>query len=152
MTNFTPAERVEVDRQYKILARALHELDPAYPLRLRANLERAEAGSTDPTLARVLVAREILRGVAWEGRSPLTVRGLAMPADLAAALSEAEKLGRSISGHALARKRGLLKFLIPKRKSFSQAGKEALMRCRAIGAAQERRAAGTRSGRGLRTA
>lgn len=151
MTSFTPAERVEVDRQYKVLARALHALDPAHPQRLRATLERAEAGSTDPTLARVLVAREILRGVAWEGRSPLTVRDLAMSADLAAALSEAEKLGRLISSHALTRRKGLLSFLAP-RKRFSQGGKEALMRCRAIGAAQERRAAATRSGRGLRTA
>ena len=151
MTNFTPAERVEVDRQYKILARALHELDPAHPPRLRSVLESAEAGSTDPTLARVLVAGEILRGVAWECRSPLTVRGLAMSADLAAALSEAEKLGRSISAFALARKRGILSLFAP-RKSFSQPGKEALMRCRAIGAAQERRASGARSGRGVRRA
>ena len=29
MNNFTPAERVEVDRQYRILAKALHALDPA---------------------------------------------------------------------------------------------------------------------------
>lgn len=151
MSNFTPAERVEVDRQYKVLARALHDLDPAHPQRLRAVLERAEAGSTDPTLARVLVAGEILRGVAWEGRGPLTVRSLAMSADLAAALSEAEKLGRAISAHALARKRGLLGWFAP-RKSFAHSGKEALMRCRAIGAAQERRTAGARSGRGLRTA
>lgn len=151
MTSFTPAERVEVDRQFKALARALHELDPGHPLRLRAALERAESGSTDATLARVLVAGEILRGVAWEGRSPLGVRDYAMPADLAAALSEAEKLGRAISSHALGRRRGILGFLAP-RKSFSQAGKEALMRCRAIGAAQERRHAGPRSRRGLRTA
>lgn len=148
MKSFTPAERVEVDRHYKVLARALHELDPAHPMKLRSVLERAESGSTDPTLARVLVAGEILRGVAWQGRGPLTVRSMAMSADLAAALSEAEKLGRSISAHALARKRGLLRLFAP-RKSFSQAGKEALMRCRAIGAAQERRQS-VRHGRGVR--
>lgn len=151
MSSFTPAERVEVDRQYKVLARAFHDLDPAHPPRLRSVLEGAEASSTDPTLARVLVAGEILRGIAWEGRSPLTVRGLAMSAELAAALSEAEKLGRSISAHALARKRGLLNLFAP-RKTFAQSGKEALMRCRAIGAAQDRRQGGDRSGRGLRTA
>lgn len=151
MTGFTPAERIEVDRQYKVLARALHALDPAHPLRLRQVLEQAEAGATDPTLARVLVAGEILRGVAWEGRAPLTVRGMAMSADLAAALAEAEKLGRSISVHALGGKRGLMRLFSP-RKSFSQAGKEALMRCRAIAAAQERRQSGGRTGRGLRTA
>jgi hypothetical protein len=149
--NFTPAERIEVDRQYKVLARALHDLDPSHPPRLRSVLERAEAGSTDPTLARVLVAGEILRGVAWEGRAPLTVRSQAMPGELAAALSEAERLGRSISPHALAPKRGFFG-LFARRKSFSQAGKEALMRCRAVGAAQERRSAGARSGRGLRRA
>jgi hypothetical protein len=150
VSNFTAAERIEVDRQYRILARALHTLDPAHPTKLRAILAGAEASATDPTLARVLVAGEILRGVAWEGRAPLTVRGLAMPGDLAAALAEAEKLGRSISAHALARKRGLFS-LFKRRKAFSQGGKEALMRCRMIGAAQERRT-GQRSGRGLRTA
>ena len=150
MSNFTPAERIEVDRQYRILARSLHALDPAHPLKLRAILAGAEASSTDPTLARVLVAGEILRGVAWEGRAPLAVRGLAMPRDLAAALSEAEKLGRSISTHALARKRGILS-LFKRHKAFSRGGKEALMRCRMIGATQERRA-GQPSGRGLRTA
>ena len=75
MTNFTPAERVEVDRQYKVLARALHALDPKHTQQLRNVLSSAEAGSTDPTLARVLVAGEILRGVAWEGRAPLTALG-----------------------------------------------------------------------------
>ena len=151
MTAFTPAERVEVDRQYKILARALHALDPKHTARLRSVLSSAEAGSTDPTLARVLVAGEILRGVAWEGRSPLTVRDFAMSAELASALSEAEKLGRSIGPHTLARRGWLLKLLGP-RKSFAQEGKEALMRCRAVGAALDQRQKGSRPGRGVRTA
>ena len=147
MSGFTPAERVEVDRQYKRLARALHALDSDHPTRLKAVLQGAESGTSDPTLARVLVAGEILRGVTWEGRSPLTVRGLAMSAELASALAEAEKLGRSISAFALAsRRKGLMRLFAP-RKSFSQSGKEALMRCRAIGAAQERRQSGARSTR-----
>lgn len=138
MTGFTPAERVEVDRQYRILAKALHALDPEHPPKLKAILAHAEAAATDPTLARVLVAREILRGVAWEGRAPLAVRDFALPADLATALWEAEKLGRSIGPHALAKKRGLFSFFAP-RKEFSRSGKEALMRCRAVGAALDRR-------------
>lgn len=147
MSGFTPAERVEVDRQYKVLARALHALSPEHPIRLKSVLQGAESGTTDPTLARVLVAGEIYRGVTWEGRSPLTVRGFAMSAELATALAEAEKLGRSISAFALGnRRKGLLRLLAP-RKSFSQSGKEALMRCRAIGAAQERRQSGASSPR-----
>jgi hypothetical protein len=149
--NFTPAERIEVDRQFRVLARALHELDRDHPMKLRSILAAAEASSTDQTLARVLVAGEILRGVAWEGRSPLTVRSVAMSKDLAAALAEAEKLGRSISPHALAEKRGMFS-VFKRRKAFGRAGKEALMRCRMIAAAQERRHSGQRSGRGLRTA
>jgi hypothetical protein len=148
VSGFTPAERVEVDRQYRILVKALHALDAEHPLRLRGILARAESASTDPTLARVLVAREILRGVAWEGRAPLTVRDFALPGELANALSEAEKLGRAIGPHALAKKGGILAFF-GSRKEFSQSGKEALMRCRAIGAAHERRA--QRPGRRLRT-
>ena len=148
MSGFTPAERVEVDRQYRILVKALHALDPEHPPRLKAVLARAESSSTDPTLARVLVAREILRGVAWEGRAPLTVRDFALPGELAGALQEAEKLGRAIGPHALAKKRGLLS-LFSSRKEFSQSGKEALMRCRAIGAAHERRS--QRPGRRVRT-
>ena len=149
MSNFTPAERIEVDRQYRTLVKALMALDPDLPGRLREALSRAEAAPTDPTLARVLVAREMLRGVAWEGRSPLTVRDMTLPAELAAALSDAEKLGRALGPFAHQRRRGLLSFFI-KRKSFSQAGKEALMRCRAIGAAHERRQSGRRSARNLR--
>ena len=120
-------------------------------MKLRSILAGAESSSTDPTLARVLVAGEVLRGVAWEGRSPLTVRDLALSRDLAAALAEAEKLGRSISAHALTEKQGIFS-LFRRKKTFSQSGKEALMRCRMIGAAQEQRQLGNRSGRGLRTA
>jgi hypothetical protein len=150
VSNFTPAERIEVDRHYRILVKALHELDPEHPNQLRAALARAERAPTDPTLARVLVAREMLRGIAWEGRSPLTVRDMTLPAELAAAMSEAETLGRAIGPFAHQRRRGLLA-LFSKRKSFPQSGKEALMRCRAIGAAHERRQSGRRSGRNLRT-
>lgn len=152
MSNFTPAERVEVDRQYRILVKALHALSPEHPTRLHSALQRAEGSQTDPTLARVLVAREILRGIAWEGRAPLTVRDMALPGELAAALSEAEKLGRSIGPLALQKRRGWLSFLAPKNKGFDQSGKEALMRCRAIGAAHERRQTARRPGRGLRHA
>jgi len=151
VSNFTPAERIEVDRQYRILAKALHALDPEHAKRLRTALAQAERVPTDPTLARVLVAREILRGIAWEGRSPLTVRDMTLPGEFAAALSEAEKLGRAIGPFATQRRRGLLSFFI-KRKSFAQSGKEALMHCRAIGAAHERRQGSRRPGRGLRQA
>ena len=149
MNNFTPAERVEVDRQYRILAKALHELDPVHSDTLRRTLASAEASSTDPTLARVLVAGEILRGVAWKGRGPLTTRDYAMPGGLAQALSDAEKLGRSIGDFATRPGNRLLALLRP-RKRFSQQGKEALMRCRAVGAAQERRQSGTRAGRSVK--
>ena len=151
MSNFTPAERIEVDRQYRILVKALHELDPQHPRQLHSTLARAERAPTDPTLARVLVAREMLRGIAWEGRSPLTVRDSTLPGELAAALSEAEKLGRAIGHFAYPPRRGLLALFI-RRKSFSQPGKEALMHCRAVGAAHERRQAARRPGRGLRNA
>lgn len=149
MTNFTAAERVEVDRQYRILAKALHALEPGHADRLRHALASAEASSTDPTLARVLVAGEILRGIAWQGRAPLTVRDYAMSADLARALSEAEKLGRAIGDFARPPRRGLMRLFAP-RKSFSQAGKEALMRCRAVGAAHEARQSGRRAGKTVR--
>lgn len=140
-----------MDNHYRALARALHELDPAHAGTLRQVLAKAEAGATDRTLARVLVAGEILRGVAWEGRSPLTVRDQAMPAHLAAALADAEKLGRAIGPHARPPRNRLLSLIRP-RKSFSQSGKEALMRCRAIGAAHQRRQSARRPSRGLRTA
>jgi hypothetical protein len=150
VSNFTPAERVEVDRQYRILAKALHELEPVHADKLRHALGSAEASSTDPTLARVLVANEILRGVAWQGRAPLAVRDYAMSAELAGALSEAEKLGRAIGDFARPPRRGLMRFFAP-RKSFSHHGKEALMRCRAIGAAHEARQSGRRAGKSVRS-
>lgn len=149
MSGFTPAERIEVDRQYRILVKALHALDAEHPVRLRAALSRAEAAPTDPTLARVLVAGEILRGIAWEGRAPLAVRDMAMPAALAQALADAEKLGRAIGPQAHQQRGGLFG-LLRWRKSFSQGGKVALMRCRAIGATLDRRQAARRPTRGLR--
>lgn len=149
MIGFSPAERADVDRQFKTIARALHELDPELPKRLRTALTRAESGASDVTLARVLVAGEILRGIAAEARSPLTQRNFAMPGELAEALAEAERLGRVIGPHALSRSGGLLSRLRPRRR-FAQAGKEALMRCRAIGAAQQRRLAASQPGRELR--
>lgn len=152
MSNFTPAERVEVDRQYRLLVKALHALHPDHPAALHSALDRAERSRTDPTLARVLVAREILRGIAWEGRAPLTVRDMALPGELASALSDAERLGRSIGPLALKKPGGFLSFLSLGGKKFDRSGKEALMRCRAIGAAHERRQAARRPGRGLRHA
>lgn len=150
MSNFTPAERVEVDRQYRILVSSLHALEPKHSEVLRDTLAKAEAAATDPTLARVLVAGEIMRGVAWKGRAPLAVRDYAMPAALAKALSEAEKLGRSIGDFARPPRRGLMG-LFHSKKAFSQPGKEALMRCRAIGAAHEGRQSGRRAGKAVRT-
>jgi hypothetical protein len=150
VSNFTPAERVEVDRQYRILAKALHELEPVHADKLRHALGAAEASSTDPTLARVFVANEILRGVAWQGRAPLTVRDYAMSAELSRALSEAEKLGRAIGDFARPARRGIMALFTPRKKSFSQHGKEALMRCRAIGAAHEARQSGRRAGKSVR--
>ena len=149
MSNFTPAERLEVDRHYRVLVKALQALDPNYPRQLRDALSRAERAPTDPTLARVLVAREMLRGIAWEGRAPLAVRDMTLPGELAAALSDAEKLGRQMGPFAHQKRRGLFS-LFSKPKNFSKAGKEALMHCRAIGAAHERRQMGRRSGRNLR--
>lgn len=149
MIGFSTDERADVDRQFRTIARSLHELDPELPPRLRAALKRAESGAGDVTLARVLVAGEILRGIAAEARSPLTRRSFAMPGELAEALAEAERLGRAIGPHALARSGGLLSRLMP-RRSFAHAGKEALMRCRAIGAAQQRRHAAAQPGRELR--
>ena len=145
MIGFTAAERVEVDRQYRVLVRSLHELNSAHTRHLRSILAKAESASTDTTLARVLVANEILRGIAWKGRAPLAVRDKIMSAELAGALSEAEKLGRAIGPHAYPPRKGLLGRIF-KSKSLSQAGKEALMRCRAIGASHGLRQVGDRRG------
>ena len=151
MSNFTPAERVEVDRQYRILAKSLHALGPEHADALRQVLGAAEGSSTDATLARVLVAGEIMRGIAWQGRGPLAVRDYALSADFARALSEAEKLGRAISDFARPPRRGLMA-LLGQKKRFAQQGKESLMRCRAIGAAQDARQSGRRAGRSVRPA
>lgn len=138
MSGFTPAERVEVDRHFRTLVEQLHQLDPKHPPALRALLARAEREANDATLARVLVAAELLRGIAAEGRSPLTIRRMTLSGGLAAALAEAERMGRAIGPHAHGRRKGLLA-LLSRPKAFGTAGKDALMRCRAIGAALDRR-------------
>lgn len=140
MSGFSPAERVDVDNQYRALAKGLHELGGEWAARLRAILQRAEQPPNDATLARVLVASEILRGIASDGRSPLTIRGYALPAGLSSALKDAEVMGRALGPHVHAPKRSLLSLFAKPPQRLSREAREALMRCRMIGALFERRA------------
>lgn len=140
MSSFSPVERVDVDNQYRRLAKGLHELGGDWSSRLRSILQQAEAAPNDPTLARALVAAEILRGIAADGRSPLTIRGYALPGSLSAALREAEHLGRDLGPHVHAPKRSLFRFFSRPTQRLSREAREALMRCRMIGVQFERRA------------
>jgi hypothetical protein len=141
MSGFSPAERIDVDNQYRALARGLHELGGSWAERLRAILQRAEQAPNHPTLARVLVASELLRGIASDGRSPLTIRGYALPGGLSAALKDAETMGRALGPHVHIRKRSLFNVFTKPPQRLSREAREALMRCRLIGAQFERRAA-----------
>lgn len=141
MSGFSPAERTEVDDQYRHLAKGLHELGAGWSARLRAILQRAEQAPSDATLARVLVAAEIVRGIAADGRSPLTIRGLALPTSLSVALRDAETLGRDLGKHVHSSKRGLLRVFTRPPQRLTREAREALMRCRMIGVQAERRAA-----------
>ena len=109
MSGFLAVEQIEVDHQYRRLAKSLHDLAPDWANRLRVILAKAEQAPADATLARVMVAAEIVRGIAVDGRSPMTVRGYAPPATLSAALREAETLGRDLVPHVHPPKRGLLR-------------------------------------------
>ena len=148
MSGFSPGERIDVDNQYRALAKGLHGLGGDWAERLRAILERAEQRPNDPTLARVLVASELLRGIASDGRSPLTIRGYALPGGLSAALRDAEAMGRALGRHVHAPKRSLLTLFTKPPQRLSREAREALMRCRMIGAQFERRA--TQPGRSVR--
>lgn len=149
MSGFSPAERVDVDNQYRALARGLHELGGEWADRLRSILHHAEQAPSDPTLARVMVASEILRGIASDGRSPLTIRGFALPGGLSAALRDAEAMGRQLGPHVHARRRTLFTLFSKQRQPLAREAREALMRCRMIGAQFERRA--NQPGRAVRT-
>ncbi|WP_395000338.1 hypothetical protein [Sphingomonas sp.] len=149
MSGFSPAERTAVDDHYRQLVKGLHDLGVDWARRLREILQRAEYPPNDPTLARVLVASELLRGIAADGRSPLTIRGYALPASLSGALTDAERLGRDLGPHVHAARRGLLSFLSKPPQRLSQEAREALMRCRMIGVQFERRAA--QPGRSVKT-
>ena len=141
MTGFSPAERIDVDNQVRLLVAGLHELGPNWAGRLRTILEQAEQAPTDPTLARVLVAAEMLRGIAADGRSPLTIRGFALPASVSAALRAAEALGRDLGPHVHAPKRGLMRMFAKPVARLSREAREAMMRCRMLGVQFERRVA-----------
>ena len=140
MSGFSPAERIDVDNQYRLLAKGLHELGANWAARLRDILSAAEGAPSDPTLARVLVAAEILRGIAADGRSPLTIRGFALPAGFSKALSDAEALGRALGPHVHTPRRGLMTLFAKAPARLSREAREALMRCRMIGVQFERRA------------
>jgi len=141
MSGFSPAERVDVDNQYRALVKGLHDLGGDWATRLRAILQCAEQAPSDATLARVLVASELLRGIASDGRSPLTIRGFALPGGLSAALKDAEAMGRALGPHIHAPRRNLLTLFAKPPQRLSREAREALMRCRMIGAQFERRAA-----------
>lgn len=141
MTGFSPAERIDVDNQVRLLVAGFHELGPQWAARLRTIFQQAEQAPTDPTLARVLVAAEMLRGIAADSRSPLTIRGFALPASISTALREAEALGRDLGPHVHAQKRGLIKLFAKPAARLSREAREALMRCRMIGVQYERRVA-----------
>ena len=149
MSGFSPAERVDVDNQYRVLAKGLHELGGDWAARLRAILQRAEAPPNDATLARVMVASELLRGIASDGRSPLTIRGYALPGGLSAALQDAEAMGQALGPHVHAPRRSLLSLFSKPPQRRSREAREALMRCRMIGARFERRA--SQPGQAVRT-
>lgn len=134
MSGFSAVERIEVDHQYRLSAKSLHDLAPDWANRLRVILAKAEQAPADATLARVMVAAEIVRGIAADGRSPMTVRGYAPPATLSAALREAETLGRDLVPHVHPPKRGLLRLFRTAPPRLSRDGCEAIMRCRMIGA------------------
>ena len=140
MSGFSPAERVDVDNQYRRLVKGLHDLGPEWAVRLRSILQRAEQAPSDPTLARVLVAAEMLRGVAADGRAPLTIRGYALPGALSSALKDAEALGRQLAPHVHAPRKGLLTLFAKPAARLSRDAREALMRCRMVGVQFERRA------------
>ncbi|MEO7786831.1 MAG: hypothetical protein ABIR77_03260 [Sphingomicrobium sp.] len=148
MSSFSPAERIDVDNQYRALAKGLHELGGEWAERLRAILQRAEDTPNDATLARVMVASELLRGIASDGRSPLTIRGYALPGGLSAALRDAESMGRALGPHVHAHKRSLLMLFAKPPQRLSREAREALMRCRMIGAQFERRS--SQPGRAVR--
>lgn len=140
MSGFSAAERIEVDHQYRLLAKSLHDLAPDWANRLRAILVQAEHAPADATLARVMVAAEIVRGIAADNRSPLTIRGYVLPGTLSAALRDAEALGRALAPNVHPPKRGLLRLFRSAPPRLSREGREAIMRCRMIGAQFERRA------------
>lgn len=140
MNGFTPAERIEVDQHVRLLVRGLHALGPHWAERLRAILAVAERAPSDPTLARVLVAAEIMRGIAADGRSPLTIRGFALPGAFSDVLKEAEAFGRDLGPHVHPPKRGLAMLFAKPRARLSRGAREALLRCRMIGVQFERRA------------
>ncbi len=149
MSEFEASERIEVDHQYRLLAKSLHDLEPDWANRLRAILVQAEQAPADATLSRVMVAAEIVRGIAADGRSPITIRGYALPATLSAALREAETLGRDLAPHVHPPKRGILRMFRTPPPRLSREGREAIMRCRMIGAQFQRRA--SQPGRSVKT-
>ncbi len=140
MSGFSASERIEVDHQYRLLAKSLHDLAPDWANRLRAILANAEQAPADATLARVMVAAEMVRGIAADGRGPITIRGYALPGTLSAALRDAEALGRALAPHVHPPKGGLLRMFRTAPPRLSREGREAIMRCRMIGAQFERRA------------
>lgn len=155
MSGFTSSERIQADQHVKVLARALHDLSPAYAETLRQLMLRAERQSPDITLARLLVAESLMRGILSNERAPVRTGQDALPAALCAIFDEARALGHALQPYAIARHGGMLRFFGRSRPRLSRSAQQALLHCKVILAASQRRdrqAAASASSPILRTA
>ena len=131
--DYTLGERREIKHWFTLVVNELERLQPAQA-RTLYHASRTVAGEVnDPTLAMVLVAGEIQRGVNKDQRAPISSAAMPISPALGQALRQAYDVGLTIAPLVLAKRRSLVpRWFRAEEPRFGQEAREAILRCRLV--------------------
>lgn len=131
--DYTLAERREIKHHFTVVVDELERLRPEQARHLY-HASRTVAGEVqDPTLAMVLVAGEIQRGINKDQRAPISSAAMPVSATLGRGLREAWTVGVTIAPMVLAERRGLIaRWFRAEEPRFGRRAREAILRCRLV--------------------
>ncbi|CAA9507011.1 MAG: hypothetical protein AVDCRST_MAG39-1768 [uncultured Sphingomonadaceae bacterium] len=131
--DYTLAERREIKHWFSLVANELERLEPAQARALYHASRTVATEVADPTLAMVLVAGELQRGINKDQRAPVSSKALVVSPALGSALREAFGVGLAIAPMVLERRRSLIqRWLGADEPRFEPQAREAIMRCRLV--------------------
>jgi hypothetical protein len=132
-SRYTPGEAAEIDRCYRVVMDAVTHLHPTLGKELRRGLLIIEAEVGHPSLAKVLVTGELLRGINRDERRPISSRSFMISSTLRGGLQVAYAVGEAVAPFALQdMQKFIRRYFGSKPPRFEQAAKEAILRCQMV--------------------